>query len=157
MEVFKAYETKQFMSELLKSDTFDTFEVKLVDIETFIKISLNCKINKTFFDLNEQENIKNDFALWKDIKPIVYKIIKGKKLPKNLKIVLSLPKDLVKEISSSSTTMFLNIIYENKEIVCITGISEKVFSLDKSSEQKWDNTIKTFFKKHNILMEEVKN
>ena len=46
--------------------------------------------------------------------------------------------------------MFLNITYQNEEVICTTGTSQKNFSLDKIEDKIWEDTILRFFKKNGI-------
>ncbi len=46
--------------------------------------------------------------------------------------------------------MYLNIRYETGELYCVTGTSLNFFTMDKSLEIEWDETVKLFFKEHHI-------
>ena len=62
--------SKNFMSLLLKNSLFDDFEVRLINIQTFVTFDINCKIDKDFFD---EENIPvRDFSLWSELKTIYF-------------------------------------------------------------------------------------
>ena len=50
--------------------------------------------------------------------------------------------------------LYLNIQYENGEMYCITGTSLQVFTMDKSLEREWDESVRQFLKKHGIAFEE---
>lgn len=141
---------KIFMNTLLKGNLFDSFEVRTAVIQTFIKFEISGTLDKSYYSISEQENINNEYCLWKDLKPIIFQLIKGNKLPKFIKIVLSLTKAQLQEFDSEAEALFLNIIFENGKINCITGCSQKNFSLDKKLETKWDEYIKEFFVSNNI-------
>ena len=46
--------------------------------------------------------------------------------------------------------LYLNIRYEEGQIVCVTGTSLDFFTLDKSVEEAWDKKVQNFFKEHRI-------
>ena len=46
--------------------------------------------------------------------------------------------------------LYLNIRYEDGQMVCVTGTSLDFFSLDKSVEEAWDKKAQVFFKEHQI-------
>ncbi len=49
--------------------------------------------------------------------------------------------------------LFLNITYQNEEILCTSGVSLKPFTLDKSLDQIWDDMMLRFFAARNIAAE----
>lgn len=139
---------KLFMSKLLKSEAFDSFEVRNIWLETIVKYEIKGDINRDYLDDNEDRV----FVKWKEIKPYVLSLIQGCKRPKFLKIVLSLEKRKVEELDKNGQAMFLNLVYENNQVLGTTGTSQKVFSMDKKLEITWENEIIRFFKKNNILI-----
>lgn len=148
--------TKAFMSSLLKGELFDFMEVREVNIQTFISYSMNCKLNKDFFEDYEREELEEknrDFCLWGDIRNFAFEIIKGKRTPKSFKIVLSLPVIYLKEIHDDASALFLNLNYDGKIITCITGCSRRSFTLDKTVDILWDEYIINFFNKNNVLFD----
>ena len=78
---------KDFMNYLFKSNIFDNLETREIKINTFINFEINGTINKDFFDLDSE--IKRKYCLWSEVKPYIFNIIKGKRLPKYIKIILS--------------------------------------------------------------------
>lgn len=150
MTIIEIVNNKNFMNMLFKSSIFDNFEVRTAIIQTFIKFEISCNINKEYYSVSEQENIKNKYCSWKDLKPIVFQLIKGNKPPKFIKFIFSFDKIKTQEFDSEAEALFLNIIFDIGKISCITGCSQKNFSLDKKLESKWDEYIKEFFYTNNI-------
>lgn len=148
MIVFEISNNRIFMNLLLKENIFDNFEVRNIEIQTFIKFEISGLIDKNYFSFGEQELITNKFCLWKELKAKVFQLIKGNKLPKSIKIIFSY--EPLDTISENAAALFLNIIFENGKILCTTGCSEKFFSLDKKLETNWDNFIKNFFEINNL-------
>jgi hypothetical protein len=49
--------------------------------------------------------------------------------------------------------LFLNIVFENNEIHCISGTALKLFTMDKSLDHEWDAMIKRFLKQIQVEYE----
>lgn len=140
MTIYKALNIKAFMNALLKSDVFDKFELREININTFASFSINGK---------KPDTEETKYCLWEEIKPYAFEAIKGHRLPRLIKIIFSLNPLIVPGVNGASA-LFLNITYENDSLNCITGISMKNFSLDRSAEYAFDEYIKTFFNDNNI-------
>ena len=85
-------------------------------------------------------------------------------MPLWMKIVLMLPNQSVESMlektniglkASDVNGLFINIIFDNGELICTTGSSVKVFTLDKSLDNLWDEMAVEFLKSKNIALEEV--
>lgn len=143
---------KQFMSMLLKDDTFDKFLVRSISLRTSVTYDIDCTLNKDWFDSEEAENLEK-YSSWADMRPIVFNLIKGKRLPGYMKIVLSAAPDAAEQIHKNAAALFINILFENNMLYITGGCSQKVFSLDKTLEHTWDETIQKFFKRCGIILE----
>lgn len=136
--------TKPSMSHLLLKDTFDQFSFIEGEITTFNKFTIDGYLQKDFFD----EKPEHSYTHWKDVREFCFQIIRGKRTPLNFKIILSLaPENFNIFLASQSITgfrpediqgMYLNFSYDGKNLMCITGISTKTFTMDKSLERAWD-------------------
>lgn len=151
MEIYTISNKKEFMNKLLKSDLFDTFEVREVILHTAFKSVLDGNRNQDFFSDLESEEELSPFVTWKEIKNYVYQFVMGHKLPTYFKIVLSTNTPKTNSLSPLASTFFLNISFKDNEIKCSTGVAYKEFTLDKSCEQLWDEKIKHFLFKYNFL------
>ena len=140
MTIYKAQNIKAFMNALLKSDVFDKFELREININTFASFSINGK---------KYDDEETKYCLWEEIKPYAFEAIKGNRLPRLIKIIFSPDPENVPGVNGASA-LFLNITYENDSISCITGISMKNFSLDRSAEYTFDAYIAEFFSNNNI-------
>lgn len=156
---------KTFMSELLVNNLFDMFLLSDIEIISSNHFKISGELYKEFYSSDELEGLENrTHSFWKEIKPIVFNIIKGNKMPLSMKIVLMLPQTSVKNIVDNSNTdlnvsdingMFLNIIFEKGQLICTTGSSLKVFTLDKTLDNLWDEAAIRFLKDKNIAVEEM--
>lgn len=150
----KITDIKKFMSELLIKDTFNNFLVNEITITTFNTFHIDGFIKKDYYSNDEFQELNSPkLSFWKALKPICYEIIKGKKTPLSFKIILSLTKyDISYFITKNNIDiplenidgLYVNIKYENNELVCITGTSLKIFTLDKSLEKAFDKHISDF-------------
>lgn len=156
-------EVKKFMNAILKSDSFDFFEVRSVEIETFVKFDIIGNLKESQNDMSAEENngqnSENDenkkfFCEWGRIKPYAFELIKGKTKPKFMKIVISADSELCKKISPNAAALFLNFVFENDIVTCTTGSAQKNFSLNKDVENNWEEYVKKFFKHIGIFVSE---
>jgi len=148
MLVTNVNNTKEFMAMLLKNDAFDAFEVREVIITTFTTFEIRCNLNKDFFDTEEE--ISRKFCLWSELKPHVFELIKGNRLPKSIKIVFSANDTLLQSISPEASALFINVNFENGHLGVISGSSLKNFTLSKTVEFMWDEWVINFLEGHKI-------
>ncbi len=146
-----------FMQNLLSGNIFDSFLCCDGEISTATTYSFHGRINKDFYTSDELETLTEDFIPWKNIKHICYEIIKGKKPPTKIKLVLSLPKASYSKMISDTGVpftpeniggLYLHLLYEKNEMTIITGTSLNIFTMDKTLDQYWDNQIKIFLDNH---------
>lgn len=150
MLAFQILDVKGFMSLLLKNDLFDSFEVRSVKLQTFASFEIDGTLQKEFFSLQEQEQFNRGYCLWSELRPVVFQLIKGNKLPRSIKIIFSSSTEKTARISENASALFLNVVFENGEISCVTGSSQKNFTLEKSVDMLWDNAMVSFFKNKGI-------
>ncbi len=137
---------KDFMKKLLKETLFDNFEINGVEIISFTKFEISGKL----YEDNERKN-----CTWRELRPYIFNIIKGTQKPKIIKIIFSLPKEYLAKIHPNGASFYINMLFENDQICFTTGSSEKNFSLDKTVASNWDNYVKNFFNKNNILFDNI--
>ena len=139
---------KQFMHLHCKTDVFDKYEIHQAIATTFTTFEITGDINESFFD--EENKPQRTFCTWEEIRPFIISVIKGSKLPKHMKIVLSAPEKLRNNLCENASALFINVNYENSVLTLITGYSLKTFSLNKDHEIIWDNYVEGFIKENNI-------
>lgn len=152
-------EIKNFMAHLLSRETFDQFYLVEASVKMNISYHLDGHLNHDFFDTDTPEKPDRDYCLWREARPFVFNIIKGKRLPLGCKVVLGLPKGTIAFLIKESQCTFreediegiyLNILYEQKKLTITTGISYRTFSLDKSLEHNVDDHMRKFLKDKKI-------
>ncbi|TCK90622.1 hypothetical protein EDC19_2391 [Natranaerovirga hydrolytica] len=159
----RAVEIKDFMEKLFKSHLFDDYNVSNVDIATFTNFNITGTLNKQYFDTGELETLDTqELIQWCKVKNIVFTIIKGQKPPLSLKIIFSLPPEKIHKFiayhhldiaTDQIDGLFLNIKYSDNILTCTTGTSLKIFTLDKTIEQLWDDYTRKFFTKNEIIVD----
>lgn len=149
MLIFKIDETqvKELMSNLLKGTTFDLFETRNIEVLTFTKFTISGKIETSYI---EEHNLERIFCTWEELRPYIFNLIKGSKRPKYIKIVFSLPINLVQKVHTNANAMFLNFSFQNNEITFTTATTEKTFTMDKSIDASFNDFILNFFKINNF-------
>lgn len=144
------HDIKTFMNHLLSKDVFDSYELVEASVKMNLSYHVDGHLNPDFFDSDEEARCK-EFCLWKDARPHLFDMIKGRRLPLSMKIVLKFPAGicdlLLKEVPPSVTQesiegLYLNILYHQKTLTCTTGVSYRTFIMDKSLEQILDQYVK---------------
>lgn len=138
------------MNYLLKQDLFDHFEVREVTLHTFYKLHIDGKRNIDFYHEDETEGL-SEYISWSEMKNYLFELIKGKKSPTYLKVVLSTPQHETQDISLDASTFFLNIVYKEESIQCTTGTAYTTFTLDKTPEKAWDDHMTQFLVSHKLI------
>lgn len=152
--------TKNFMSHLLLSDTFDNFLFIEGEIVTFNTFTIDGFLQKAFYESGDEA--VNDYAPWKQLRELCFSIIKGKRTPLSFKFIFSLSPENIERLilqknldfqASDVQGLYLNIRFDGSVLQCITGTSLHTFSMDKSLERDWDSMVPRFFDKKGIPFE----
>lgn len=164
MQIF-SLDTKKCTSALFLQSIFDSFYFIEGEITTFNRYQIDGRMKKEFFrqGLDTDAPIpEREFALWKEQKDFCFSIIKGKRTPLGFKLIFSLSapniaKLLEQESLSFSTQdvqgLYLNFKYDGTNLICTTGTSLNLFTMDKSLEHAWDKMVQRIFAKHDISFE----
>ena len=167
MQTIEILEIKNFTGKLLLGEEFDKFQLIEAHVTTNVDFKIDGSIHKEFFD--EAYEI-TPYVLWKDIKHFVLSFIKGKILPIRFKLIFSLrPADIPRllqkgeldEDPENISSLNFTILYErahkdpdviadsvfSQKMTCTTGFARKNFTLDKTTENYWDETIEDFINK----------
>lgn len=154
-------ELKYFMNALLLGEQFDIFQMAEATITTFNTFHIDGRIVKEFYASDEE--ITSDLSLWKDIRPICFQLIKGKRTPVSFRIILQATPALIEKLAALDEcevaanliqSLTLNIRFESGHATCVTGTSFTTFLMDKTTDAVWDKYIRLFFEKAGITFEE---
>lgn len=152
MEIFEIEEKADYIRELFVSK-YDSFYLYEARVKTKLDYYINGKLNKAYFDSEQAEELP-EYIEWKDIKQTVYDYIWGKRLPIAFKIILMFNRENINRLlemnhlpvsSEDVGALFLNVVYEHETLSVTTGTSLKIFTLDKTLEQVWDDTVKKYY------------
>lgn len=151
---------KGFVRKLLMEETFDTFLMVEANVKREISYHVSGRYNSTFFDSDELEALAGtDYTTWAKVRPHIYNVIKGNKLPLSFKIVLILSTPNIDRIieknnlpisSDQVANLALNIYYDGENINITTVASMKTFSMDKTLETLWDQNVLAYFRQQEI-------
>lgn len=159
MIALKVEDVKAFTSKLFVKEDFERFLVKEINIVTYNSFTIDGHIRRGYYSEEElSENGIKEFSSWKMLRPLCFTLIKGKRLPGSFQIVLAAPDSEVEEFAASVPGissgqiqgLYLNIRYEDGALYCVTGTSLNVFTLDKTLETEWDESVKRFMRSHEI-------
>lgn len=155
MKIFEIEEVKDFMNALLVQDKYDSFYLYEARVKTKLDYYVNGKLNTEFFDSDdeEKENLE-EYILWKDVKSTIFDFIKGKRLPLSFKIILMFNRENVLRLLEMNNVplrqedvgaLFFNVTYDHGKLAVTTGNSIKVFTMDKTLENLWDDTVEKYY------------
>lgn len=168
MKAFELTEKKEFMHLLLRSELFDNFLLSEASIHAAVKYDIDGRINKSFYadadDLSGEHLDGLEYLPYGKIRPVCFELIKGKRTPTYFKFVLMLsPSNLMNTIQASGTSVspadiraaFLNIYYQNGQLMITTGVSYSTFITDKSFETEWEKFTINFLNRKNVAFSEI--
>ena len=153
MEIFSIDEKTEYLKELFGKEKYDSFYLYEARVKTKLDYYVNGRLNREYFDTEEQADLP-EYVEWKDIKQIVYSYIKGKRLPIGFKIILMFNRENISRLlemnnlpvkTEDVSALFMNVVYEHETLSVTTGTSLKIFTMDKTLEHVWDDTVKKYY------------
>ena len=161
MIAFSLTNIKEFMSQLLLSETFDSFAFVEGEIVTFNTFRIDGFLQKEFFDTEEP---LPEYSLWKNVRDYCFSLIRGKRTPLSFRFVFSLSRKNIEKLTAQNVPsldpdaiqgLYLNIHYDGARLTCVTGTSFKTFTMDKSLERTWDEMAEKFFRQKGVEFEKI--
>lgn len=164
MQAIQILDVKPFMQLLFQSQEFHAYDFISGEIRSDMKYLLDGHWTPDFFSKEEQEQYQltdKAYLPWEISKDRIFQLIKGKKTPSFMKLVLRLDNTQTQALLSQNNQftsqdidgLFANITFQNKKLNVICGISYKIFTIDKSFESDFYNYFVTFLKSNNITCE----
>lgn len=107
-----------------------------------------------------QQLSQQSWSFWRQLRPFCLSLIKGKHTPLEFKIVFRLaPANVERLVTQSQLALnpadidglFLNLHFRQGALTCTTGSSLRFFTLDKTVEHTWDEMVKKFLQKQEIV------
>lgn len=154
MKNYEIEDIKTYMNELLVNDKYDSFYLYEIRLKTSLDYYISGKINKEFFDTDDEMADVEDYVNWGEVKQTIFDLIKGKRLPISFKIILMFNRDNIERLVEMNnipinpediSNLSMNIYYEGGKLLVTTGTSLKVFTLDKTLEHIWDDTVGKYY------------
>lgn len=156
-------DTKDFMQKLLIQKVFDQFYLLEGEVATFASFKIDGELNSAWYTSDETEILEGrQYSRWAEVKPVIFQLMKGRKLPVHFRFVLQLSeantewllnKYHLESVKEQLTGLYLNIRYQGQKLVCVTGLSYRTFVMDKTLERLWDETARQFMKQNHIVTE----
>ena len=145
MQIYKIDDVREFMAVLFLKENFDKFCVRTMEIKTLVSISVKGNLLTEWLTEEEKEVYgSREYVPWKLLRPLAFSLIKGEQTPQLLRIQFV-------HYMNNGDCGGLRIQYENNELHCISSYTPANFTLDKSSEQMWDDKCSEFFHKNRIV------
>lgn len=135
---------KDFMTCLFQGDMFDKFLVNGCEIKTFVNFETDGKKNHSWYDTGEDERREEAFVRWKELKPAIFSLIRGKKTPAKMNISMC-------HYMADGDMGSLRIQFEDDKLFVFTGYMQQNFTLDKGKQQQWDENCMKFLIKNKIV------
>lgn len=154
MKNYEIEDIKSFMNELLVNEKYDSFYLYEIRLKTSLDYYISGKINKEFYDTEEEREELYDYVSWGEIKHTVFGLIKGNRLPISFKVILMFNRENIERIIEMNnlpirpedvSNLSMNIYYEDEKLLVTTGSSLKIFTLDKTLEHLWDDTVGKYY------------
>ena len=168
MQAFRIEDLRTFMSALLTGSAFHHFEVVEASLTTFVTFHIDGLRQRGYFDEDPSSEEKNEktadaasprYITWETLQPHMYELIRGKRTPLLMRLVLRLSDANTAKVLESShlsyriadiAGLYLNIRFEKGTASCITGTSLNIFTADKTLEHTWDELIAKLLRKEQI-------
>lgn len=156
---------KQFMNQLLVSDTFDVFLLEEAVITTANTYTLDGYVNREFYspeDLGSGQVPDYEYSPWSTMKGLCFQLIKGKRTPLSFRFIFHLKPEQAQKLlekancsvdPSSIKALVLTIRYDGTKAVLTTGCAYHTFVMSKEAEQIWDKALVRYLSGKNIPYE----
>lgn len=141
MIVLKVEKIKEFMAKMLTGEMFDKFHVVNCEVTTFVTFQIDGKRHDEWFDTDEGPEDTSSQVLWKQLRPVIFSLIRGKKTPEVFKV------DFCHYLGNGDVGS-LRMQYEKGELFLFTGYMQKEFSLNKEAQQSWDDNCRNFLREY---------
>lgn len=158
-------DVRDFMEKLFLKDTFDGFQLMEAVIVTSNTFVIDGHIREEYYTKEEWEELaEKKISRWSSLRPLCFQMIKGKKTPESMKLVMRMADAAVEKLLEKSGLpfqaadvegLFFNVRYENQKLMLTGGVSMRLFTMDKSLERFWGQKLEGFLKQAEIACETV--
>ena len=152
----------RFTRLLFSEDAFDRFLLHDASFETHYTTIIEGRKNESFFTEEEKETaLKDSFVGWSVIRPAAFKLLQGNRLPVSFKVVLVTSSESTEKMVERSgftgcpvSSLLLSFVYREQSLFLRTGVSYSGFSMDRSLEKYWDESVLKFLASKDIEYED---
>lgn len=143
---------KDFMNTLLTTEAFDSFYLEEATIITFNTFIIDGHTVTNYYegiDTNGEEmNRPGPYSTWKQMRPILLSLIKGRRSPVSMRLTLLAGENYLSRLKSRQEAasasdaikaLAVNIRFEGSTLTCTTGTSYHTFVMDKTIDNIWDS------------------
>lgn len=158
-------DVRAFMEKLFLKETFDGFQLMEAVIVTSNTFVIDGHIREDYYTKEEWEELpEKQISRWSSLRPLCFQMIKGKKTPESMKLVFKMADGGVEKLLEQSGLpfqlkdiegLFFNVRYENQKLQLTSGVSMKLFTMDKSLERFWEQRLESFLKQAEIAFEKM--
>ena len=152
-----------FMKKFLLTDSFDRFLLLEGTVTTFNTFRMDGALQKSYYTQEEQEQIaERSLSLWGEVRPFCLELIKGKKTPLSFRFTLQLSYPNTAKLLTQAGIpippeqvrgLLMNLKYDGHTLLCTTGTSLAVFTMDKKLDHAWDDMVQRYFRRQGIPFE----
>lgn len=154
-----------FMKKFLLTDSFDRFLLLEGTVTTFNTFRIDGALQKSYYTQEEQELFaERSLSLWGDVRPFCLELIKGKRTPLSFRFTLQLSVPNTAKLLAQTGIpippeqvrgLLMNLKYDGHTLLCTTGTSLAVFTMDKKLDHAWDDMVQRYFRQQEIPFETV--
>lgn len=156
-------DVRAFMEKLFLKETFDGFQLMEAVIVTSNTFVIDGHIREEYYTREEWEELsEKQISRWSSLRPLCFQMIKGKKTPESMKLVFKMADSGAEKLLEQSGLplmgkdiegLFFNVHYEKQRLRLTSGVSMRLFTMDKSLEHFWEQRLESFLKQADIAFE----
>lgn len=158
-------DVRDFMEKLFLKETFDGFQLMEAVIVTSNTFVIDGHVRQEYYTKEEWEGLaEKQISRWSSLRPLCFQLIKGKKTPESMRLVFKMADSGAEKLLEQSGLpyslkdmegLFFNVRYEGQKVQLTSGVSMKIFTMDKSLERFWEQKLEGFLKQENICCEKL--
>ena len=158
MVALEITEIGSLLQQMLKGTMFDHFLLQEAVISTICEHQIDGRITENYYTEEEAAQMGLSgyrYIPFSIVRPLCLEIMKGRRKPAFFKFVFLLsPENQENTIIHSGCSLRPeDLIYKNNRLTCTTGVSCRIFSMDRTLEKEWDRLAAVFFRRHGITAE----
>ena len=163
MTALQIADIKSFMKKILLTDSFDRFLLLEGAVTTFNTFRVDGTLQKSYYTQEEQELLaERSLSLWGEVRPFCLELIKGKRTPLSFRFTFQLSASNTSKLLAQTGIqippehirgLLMNLKYDGHTLLCTTGTSLTVFTMDKKLDHAWDDMVQRYFRQQGIPFE----